>query len=269
MERSGRCLGDACEVGEEVSPLKGLFKTKKALADGTVRFYCYAWRGGPLLLTPDRAPIQPDDPALPEVFQAAHDKRRNPNTGDLAMLIRQFRQSSDFRTKSVASRREYDRYLDDIRQRFGGLPLADLEDKATRGKFKAWRDKMSATPRTADYAWTTLARVLSVAKDRGHIAVNVCERGGRLYKADRSEKVWTDDDIATFKAVAPRELRLALMMALWTGQRQGDLLRASWSAYDGKTLKVRQGRPALASQCLLALHFENCCHQRRGSPRQS
>ena len=80
---------------------------------------------------------------------------------------------------------------------------------------------MSATPRTADYAWTTLARVLSVAKDRGRLAVNVCERGGRLYKADRSEKIWTADDIRKFKAVAPKELRLALMMALWTGQRQG------------------------------------------------
>lgn len=225
-----------------MSLLKGLFKVKKALADGSTRFYCYAWRGGPLLVTPDGAPMQPHDPALAKMFNAAHDKRRSPDTGDLAMLVREFRQSSDFRTKSAASKREYHRYLDDICQRFGGLSLADLEDKATRGKFKAWRDEMSATPRTADYAWTTLARVLSVAKDRGRIAVNVCERGGRLYKADRSEKIWTVDDIAKFKAFAPKELRLALTMALWTGQRQGDLLRAPWSAYDGKTLKVRQGK---------------------------
>jgi len=101
---------------------------------------------------------------------------------------------------------------------------------------------MSATPRTADYAWTTLARVLSVAKDRGRIAVNVCERGGRLYKADRSEKIWTVDDIAKFKAFAPKELRLALMMAFWTGQRQGDLLRAPWSAYDGKNVEGSAGQ---------------------------
>jgi integrase len=225
-----------------MSPLKGLFKVKKALADRSTRFYCYAWRGGPLLVTPDGAPMQPDDPSFPEAFKAAHDKRRNPDTGDLAMLVREFRQSSDFRTKSAASKREYHRYLDDICRRFGGLTLANLEDKATRGQFKAWRDEMAATPRTADYAWTTLARVLSVAKDRGRLAVNVCERGGRLYKADRSEKIWTVDNIAKFKAFAPKELRLALTMALWTGQRQGDLLRAPWSAYDGKTLKVRQGK---------------------------
>jgi hypothetical protein len=30
---------------------------------------------------------------------------------------------------------------------------------------------MQATPRKADYAWTTLARVLSVAKDNGRIPI--------------------------------------------------------------------------------------------------
>ena len=47
MERSSRCNEDACEMGKEMSPLKGLFKVKKALADRSTRFYCYAWRGGP------------------------------------------------------------------------------------------------------------------------------------------------------------------------------------------------------------------------------
>src|SRR6516165_7995122 len=83
----------------------------------------------------------------------------------------------------------------------------------------------SPTPRKADYVWTTLARVLSFAKDRGKIAVNVCERGGRLYDADRAEIVWTADDIREFCAVASPELRAALLLALWTGQRQGDLLK--------------------------------------------
>ncbi|MGY4364678.1 hypothetical protein ACVW1A_000743 [Bradyrhizobium sp. LB1.3] len=42
-----------------------------------------------------------------------------------------------------------------------------------------------ATPRKADLAWTVLARILSFAKDRGIITSNPCERGGRLYVADR------------------------------------------------------------------------------------
>jgi integrase len=33
-----------------------------------------------------------------------------------------------------------------------------------------------------------------------------------------------------------------LLLALWTGQRQGDLLRLTWSAYDGKDIRLRQSK---------------------------
>jgi integrase len=32
------------------------------------------------------------------------------------------------------------------------------------------------------------------------------------------------------------------MLAIWTGQRQGDLLRLSWSAYGGTPIRLRQGK---------------------------
>jgi len=35
---------------------------------------------------------------------------------------------------------------------------------------------------------------------------------------------------------------LPLLLALWTGQRQGDLLRLPWSAYDGTHIRLRQGK---------------------------
>src|SRR5688572_25410126 len=42
--------------------------------------------------------------------------------------------------------------------------------------------------------------------------------------------------------VAPAELQMALVLALWTGQRQGDLLRLRWSAYDQQRLRLFQGK---------------------------
>jgi integrase len=47
---------------------------------------------------------------------------------------------------------------------------------------------------------------------------------------------------SAFLKSAPQHLRLALTLALWTGQRQGDLLRLSWSAYDGATIRLKQGK---------------------------
>jgi integrase len=32
------------------------------------------------------------------------------------------------------------------------------------------------------------------------------------------------------------------LLALWTGQRQGDLLRLSWSAYDGTHIRLKQSK---------------------------
>ena len=32
------------------------------------------------------------------------------------------------------------------------------------------------------------------------------------------------------------------VMAVWTGQRQGDLLALTWTAYDGSSIRLRQSK---------------------------
>ena len=44
------------------------------------------------------------------------------------------------------------------------------------------------------------------AKDRGIITTNRCERGCRLYVADRTDKVWSEQDIAAVLAIASSEI---------------------------------------------------------------
>jgi integrase len=68
----------------------------------------------------------------------------------------------------------------------------------------------------------------------------VCKRGGRLYDADRSDIIWQASDIREFCAVASVELQAALLLALWTGQREGNLLKLSWKNYDGTYLRLGQ-----------------------------
>ena len=84
--------------------------------------------------------------------------------------------------------------------------------------------------------------MLSVAKDHGRITVNPCAAGGRLYEADRTDKIWGEAEIASVLSIAPPELELALMLALWTGQRQGDLLRLPWSGFSGTHIKLHQSK---------------------------
>lgn len=222
--------------------LKGLAKVKKTLAGGKTVYYFYAWRGGPLLKTMSGEPIQPGDPLIEAAYRLAHEQRRAPSPSNLSSLITLYRGSSDFRRTKLGTRHEYDRYLDKIRVKFGHLSLEELQQPSTRGAFKEWRDSLADTPRTADFAWMVLVRVLSFAKDRGLISVNIAERGGRLYRSTRRDRTWSEADVAAFEAAAPPYMRLAIQLALWTGQRKGDLLRLSWRYFDGSNLRFTQSK---------------------------
>jgi hypothetical protein len=122
------------------------------------------------------------------------------------------------------------------------MPVAALEDPRVRGDFKDWRDTFAATPRKADYLWQTLTRVFSHSKDRGRIKTNPCEKGGRLYKSDRKDKIWSDAEIAKMLKAAPKQMVIPIELASWTGQRQGDLLRPPWTAYDGASIRLKQSK---------------------------
>ena len=121
--------------------------------------------------------------------------------------------------------------------------LAALADKRARGVFKDWRDRLALkSRRQADYSWVVLARVLSVALDRGWIDANPCEKGGRLYHGTRADKIWTPNQVEAFLGSAPPHLLTALMLGLWTGQREGDLLDLTWFAYDGTHIRLVQSK---------------------------
>ena len=216
--------------------LKGIHRVTWRLASGEIATYYYAWRGGPRLIG------EPGSPEFMRSYNEAVASRKRPVQGKLFTLIAEFRASSEYSSLSDATKRAYTAYLRLIEKEFGDMPIEALSDPEVRGEFKCWRDSMAETPRKADYAWTTLTRVLSVAHDRGRIPVNPCQRGGRLYDADRAEKLWTEDSIARLLAVASPGVTMAALLALWTGQRQGDLLRLPWSAYDGKYIRLRQSK---------------------------
>ena len=89
-----------------------------------------------------------------------------------------------------------------------------------------------------------------MAKDRGIISINPCEKGGRLYVADRRDKIWSEHDIAAVLSAASNEIWLALILALWSGQRQRDLLRLPWFAYESPYIRLpSQGTSARGDAC--------------------
>jgi integrase len=217
--------------------LKGINRVTKRLADGRTVTYWYAWKGGPALRG------EPGTPEFLASYNEAVAQKVRPRAGMLLSILHGYQASEDFRQLAERTRADYLAKIILIERKFGEFPLAALTDRRTRGEFMAWRDALAVrSRRQADYAWTVLARVLSWALNRGLIAANPCEKGGRIYRGSRADKVWTADDEAAFLKSAPLHLHLALLLALWTGQRQGDLLRLSWTQYDGKVIRLQQSK---------------------------
>lgn len=221
--------------------LKSINRISRELASGKVVTYHYAWKGGP------RLEGEPGSPEFIASYHRAVAARRAPRNDLMISVLDRFEQSMDFASLSERTRKDYRRLLRVVEAEFGDFLIAALVDRRTRGEFLAWREGLAIkSRRQADYAFAVLARSLSWALDRGLVPVNPCERPGRLYRANRAENVWTDADEQAFHAKAPAHLSLALTLALWTGQRQGDLLRLQWAAYDGQAIRLRQRKTSVA-----------------------
>ncbi|MGB8092673.1 MAG: tyrosine-type recombinase/integrase [Pseudolabrys sp.] len=219
--------------------IKGVFATYKTLKDGTRRAYWYHRETG------ERLRSEPGSPEFIANLAAAEKLTRDRLAGTFNNLVRAFTLSAEFDTTLAASTKvEYRRMLTKAETEFGEMPTAALDDPRVRRDFMDWREKIarSSGEREADNRLSAISAMLTWAVERGNITANHLRGFKRLYHADRSEIIWLPEHIAAFMTAAPIEMQRAMILALHTGQRQGDLLRLPWSSYDGSTITLRQGK---------------------------
>ncbi len=252
--------------------MKGVHSVRRRLATGAVLVYHYAWRGGP------RLPGEPGSAEFIAAYSAATREAPPRDKDTLQELFTDYQNSPAFLTKADSTRKGYARRIPEIERAFGDMPIKLVADPRVRGEILDWRDGIAKrSPREADYHMSILALMLAWAFNRRRIACNPAERPGRLYTADRSDAVWTDADVTAFLAVAPPQVRLPFLIALWTGQRQKDVLGLSWGRYDGSTIRLPQSKGhrrvtiPIADDLRLALDAEKrratvVCLTSRGKP---
>lgn len=215
---------------------------RKRLAGGVVRlFYYYRPTGRRIAGAPGSAEF------AASYALAVAEAREAPalrEAGVLKGLITAYLKSPEFTGLRASTRLEYQRMLAEIAAEFGDMPLEALNDPAVRGVFLDWRDTIASEGKTraADNRLSVLSAVLSFGVERGKIAENRLRGFKRLYHADRADKIWTPADVARFADVADAPMRLALFVALYTGQRQGDLLRLTWAAYRDDWIRLKQSK---------------------------
>ncbi|HBF31113.1 tyrosine-type recombinase/integrase [Rhizobium sp.] len=217
--------------------IKGVNPIKRTLATGEVVTYYYHRATG------TRLNGKPGSDEFMASIAEAVAKSRKRDAGTLGGLMRDFEETSKWRKLAESTRSEYRRIFKFWEDKYGTCPFVALEDKAFRRDVLKWHDKFSAEkPREADNRVTVLARVLSWAAKDGPLKVNVIDSFDRAYQGDRSEMIWLPEHVDAFMAVASPEMKLALVLALHTGQRQGDLLTLAWGNYDGSHIRLKQGK---------------------------
>ena len=146
--------------------------------------------------------------------------------------------------------------LNKIEDRWGRVPLEVFNDGRMIAKVIAWRDSMASTPRAADVGIDVLRALLQFGIHRGVLSRNVAAGIGKLYvNGQRAEIVWSEADLALFRAVAgEQDARVAdaVDLAAVTGLRREDLARLTWNevgefAIVRRAAKASKGRRRFAS----------------------
>ena len=155
-------------------------------------------------------------------------------TRTLKETIQAFRNSHEYRKLSLGTKRIYEQGFQSLIEYWG-----DDITKITRPMIFAFKDRNYNTPGKCKIALSTLNVVFRFAHNNGWINGNPA---GYLSDLPKSVpyKRWTDEDIKKFLGTASEPLRLAVLLALYTGQRRGDIIRMRWDDYDGETIHVVQ-----------------------------
>lgn len=185
----------------------------------------------------------PDDPNSPEFWAeyarlSAHIHVLKPATDTVGHLIDAWQASPEWRQMSDNTRENWGRACVRIRAAIGGFAVKTIEPRHVL----ALRDQFSATPATASALLRCLSSMCTWSVLRGWRLDNPCRevkplKGGEGY----APWSWNVIEAAEAELVAKRlDLWWAVALALYTGQRQGDVLAMRWDVMQGDVVLVRQ-----------------------------
>lgn len=217
--------------------LVGVHKVRVKLADGGEATYYYAWRGKGA----PRIMAKPGTKAFTQEFvRLTRDRPTRKVEGTIGSLIEEFRSTAKFKALASTTRKDYERMFGIINAEFETFPISAIEARGSRKAFLGWRDTMKDAPRSADMHLGLLSRVFAWAKDNETILRNPLERVERLHEGSRRDTVWTAGQISTVLTEAAPHISDVARMALWTMQRQADLLTMPTLAFDGERVSIKQ-----------------------------
>jgi hypothetical protein len=208
------------------------------VSGGRTYFYYHPGRGTPSAAKRQRLP---DDPRLPD-FWSEYARLSGQVTeepmvriGTFDALIGDYKSSPEFLKKAPRTKKLNDGHFAIIADRWGSLLVKGVRPRHVL----ELRDSFSATPRKADQIVALLSVIIAWGIPREYAEANPCREIGKLSETDGWHP-WQQEDIDYAKEHLRPHLWWAAALALYTGQRQSDVLQMDWSRISGDEIAVRQ-----------------------------
>ncbi len=227
---------------------------------GTARLY-FRKAGLPRVALPNPAKdrqafLRAYQTALTGVLHVGHD----PKGGTLEALIAEYLRSSDYTALKPNSRATYLHAFDFLRGR-DGAKAAVAAIKASH--IERLRDEIAATkPGKANLIVKALKVLMAFAVRRDYRDSNPAAEISLIRSGEY--RSWTDEELAQFEQRWPRGTteRLIYELALYTGQRRGDIAKMTWADIKDGGINVVQEKtgaklwlpihPSLSAELALA-----------------
>lgn len=153
-------------------------------------------------------------------------------SGSFRALWLAYRQSAEWSALRQITQEGYTRLIEPLLPRWGQMPVAQLPPEWVQRRM----DEM--TPARANHFLAVLKLLLNWSIPRGWLKINPAAHISRTKHKPQSHRIWADAEIAAMTGQDAGLVALPVLLALYTGQRLGDVLRLPWSAYDGQTITI-------------------------------
>ena len=206
----------------------GVYSKTKTLKNGRVAEYYYHRKGGRIDAQPGTAKFDAEvrrmnSTAVPAIIENSW--------GD---LVASYRAAPEYRDLKPNTKAYYDRAL----LRLDGLRSCPLTEIRRRDLLEI-RDAIAATHRLAANQFVMVIGVaLAFAVERHMIEYNPLKDVRRL--PGRTHQTWTEPQVNYALAHFAEPYRRAVLLASHLGQRESDLVKMTWSDFDGAQIRVQQ-----------------------------
>jgi integrase len=185
---------------------------RRRLADGSVKEYRYDLGG-----------------------KAAAEARRRASNAVHQIAVAYF-SAPEFKSLSPSWQKAVRHYVSLIEDKLWWMTFEDLADRRARAEFYDLRDFHAAMPVKSDRLISVLKTLCSFAYERAMIAADHARGIPRLSpdRPVRADCIWLPEHETAFLGVAPPDIRMLYLMALYTAARQMDVARLRWDQiHDG------------------------------------